>query len=357
MASVAELEAIGRHTAECAECAAAAKLALSADNSVAALRSAFGAGSELVDHPPESTLHLFADGELDDAEAREVTQHVGSCDLCRGEVEDVRQWSKPVQSRRPRSVAAAAGLLVAGTGIVALMLSLRSPKDAPPSPSAPPRTATAMPAASPAVVRPADWDALVAEVRRTRVLPLPSDIRALATSDTLRGTVPDPAARLFPAGTVVLESRPVFRWPAVENARYRVTLAANETIVAESEILTTPQWQVAAELSPGVVYRWEVEIDEGGNRSIIPAPPAPPAVFRVVEARDMAAIQQARRDAPDDHLLLALLYARAGAVADARRELEALDRSVHDPLAGILLRQIPESGIQSGAPTSTNEAQ
>jgi len=73
----------------------------------------------------------------------------------------------------------------------------------------------------------------------------------------------------------------------------------------------------------------------------MPAPPAPPAIFRIISQRERDELVRARAEAGDDHLLLALLYARAGIVDEARRELHAYERSSRDPLAGRLRGQLP----------------
>ena len=67
-----------------------------------------------------------------------------------------------------------------------------------------------------------------------------------------------------------------------------------------------------------------------------PVPPAPEARFQVVSAETAAEIDSARREHPANHLLLAVLYARAGALDDAAGEIESL--AATDPAAAASLR-------------------
>jgi len=195
----------------------------------------------------------------------------------------------------------------------------------------PPRAARQMPA---------EWSALMAQVRRTKVLPFPADIRELAAEDALRGephTVEN--VRVWPAATAIEDVRPAFTWTAREGADYTVTLrrAGDGTVVERSSRLTKPRWHPGRSLERGATYAWQIDVVQGGERSILPAPPAPPAIFRVVSKREHEELEAARTAYPDDHLLLGLLYARAGIADAARRELDAAP----DPLAARLAAQLP----------------
>lgn len=77
-----------------------------------------------------------------------------------------------------------------------------------------------------------------------------------------------------------------------------------------------------------------------GSRSIaIPEPPAPRAFFLVMADADAAQIEQARRNFPRDHLLLAVLYAQAGTDAIARNEVALV---TDNRLGGKLLKDLSE---------------
>jgi hypothetical protein len=67
--------------------------------------------------------------------------------------------------------------------------------------------------------------------------------------------------------------------------------------------------------------QWQVEVRRKNSRTILPAPPIPPAIFRVLETAAHEELEVARAAHPSDHLLLGILYARDGLRADAEREL------------------------------------
>jgi hypothetical protein len=64
------------------------------------------------------------------------------------------------------------------------------------------------------------------------------------------------------------------------------------------------------------------------HASLVASPPEPPALLHIADEATAAAIDDAQRTRPDDHLLRAVLEARGGLQADALREL-ALHLSEH----------------------------
>ncbi|MEO8033669.1 MAG: hypothetical protein ABI837_04505, partial [Acidobacteriota bacterium] len=81
-------------------------------------------------------------------------------------------------------------------------------------------------------------------------------------------------------------------------------------------------WTPDTDLPPGRALSWQVTVyGKGGATTILPEPPDPPARFGIVSPAAASEIDAARRARPEDHLLLGLLYARAGILAEAVREL------------------------------------
>ena len=81
----------------------------------------------------------------------------------------------------------------------------------------------------------------------------------------------------------------------------------------------------------------------GENASTVRAPALtdPEAKFQVVSAMDAAALETAEREHSKAHLLLGLLYARAGILDLAERELAANAAATPpSPQAGVLLEKI-----------------
>ncbi|HYC91861.1 MAG TPA: hypothetical protein VEO54_21795 [Thermoanaerobaculia bacterium] len=285
-ASAAETAAVGRHVAECAECQALAGRALSLVDSAAALRAALAVEEE-------------------------------------------------TPSRRWIWISLAAAAVIAAV----LFFLPRAERGDGLQPV--PRRAEARPHVPPPEI-PRVVHPLIAEVRKTSVLPFPADIRALAEGDTFRGGGKEGRAeeQVWPAATAVAETRPELRWPAMPGARFVVSLGVQGDEVARSGPLTRPRWR-APELRRGATYRWQVSAERGEESLVIPAPPAPPAIFRVLSRREHEALTRAIDDADSDRLLRGLLYASAGLVEEARRELQTYERESRDPLAERLLRQLP----------------
>ena len=285
-ASAEEVAAVGAHVRECAACRALADERLAIGDSAAAFQSAFSL-------------------EHEEGEVRAMP------------VRSIVWWS-----------AAAAAAIVA-------MFFLMPRREAARPPAAAAPVVVAAPQPQP---RDASWDALIAETRATGVLPFPADLRELAAPDMFRGApnrVDD--MDLWPVATAVDDERPELRWRAAAGARFTVVLTSGGKELARSEPLATPHWRVPVALPRGQMVRWQVRVERGGATSIIPAPPAPPALFRVIPEKQHEEIARAKAEAPEDHLLIGLLAARAGVVDEARRELGAS----RDPLASRLLEQLP----------------
>ncbi|MEO8370320.1 MAG: hypothetical protein ABI806_14140 [Candidatus Solibacter sp.] len=320
----ADLLAVDPHLAECEPCRA--RLAAPAMPALAELRAQF-------------TEHLDYDQIVKCSEGRggaALEQHLAECELCRAEVLDLKNFkgelasfprSKVVampapvkKSRTPVWAGVAAGtILVAGLSY----WSLRSSGNPQPPPvllaQAPPAEA----------VLPADQQSAIQAALSEHKLERAAVLDRLITQrGVLLGTPGE--ARTFdlaaPMGTSVLTDRPVFRWQAVPGAAQYVVSLFDDTFhkVGESPILTAAEWQPAQPLERGRVYNWQVSAKVGGATLRSPLPPAPEARFQVAGAQQAVEIEKARRDHPANHLLLAVLMAKAGALDDAAGELDEL---------------------------------
>jgi anti-sigma factor RsiW len=129
-----------------------------------------------------------------------------------------------------------------------------------------------------------------------------------------------------PAGVVVETARPTLRWNALGGATsYKVTIYDSDfNPVATSPALSTETWTPPRNLARGAIYSWQVTATKGGAELKAPQPPAPEAKFKVLESAKANELQRARQITPRSHLLLGILYARAGLLDDAERELRAL---------------------------------
>ncbi|HYC58439.1 MAG TPA: zf-HC2 domain-containing protein [Thermoanaerobaculia bacterium] len=353
--SAAEAESIGSHIAQCSECALMFRDVLSLPHVVAFIDAALPPGHDDADHLDDDEIADFAAGALRGEERQRVLEHLHDCVDCRNEVAVLRRWAT---RRRLRSALTSSAFLAIAASVLVVSVTTfvvhdrtsvpevrrtvtgtpRVSAARPPAPAAPsalpepPHVGNAM---SP------EWRALVDRARRTGELPFPRDLRDLAARDSFRGGASEPGAdHVWPRSTAVTHVKPRFVWQAVAGAEYIVTLNSDRG-VTRSETLRESEWRPSVPLTRGTTYSWQVDVKKGDEVFSIPAPPAPPAIFRVITSREADEIDRAARHFADDHLLLGLLHAKAGLVDEARRHLNAWRRTSGDPAAARLLAQLP----------------
>jgi hypothetical protein len=315
------IQAAGRHVRECAECAAAV------DRSLALARSA----DELWEH---------ATSEPAIARPRR------------------RWWTGAAVAAAVGAIAVTGVLLTRDDGIA----------PAPPSPPAvnPPPAQTGVTlhdgphririegtAVTPSYGR-ADWNELARQAIASGTIEVATIAALRPAGEHVRGTAgaPGETRLLEPVGVTVASQRPAFRWDGPGDAAYSVVIADSDgNVVAKEENLRGESWTPPRPLERGATYAWQLTFREASGRtSIVPAAPAPPALFRILDAESARAADEARERGA--HLVAAVLYARHGARADAERELDAFAaRNPHSPVAASLRRALAS---QRGEPTSTN---
>jgi hypothetical protein len=144
-------------------------------------------------------------------------------------------------------------------------------------------------------------------------------------------------AIIEPAGKVLLTDLPTLKWTRLEGADSYVVeiydaqfnLVSSSPMLTGSPALMNLSWK-APQLARGQVYSWQVKAISGGQEFIAPHPTAPQAKFRILDQAAAAEIARARRDYASSHLLLGLLYARAGLLAEAEQEFRALQKANPD---------------------------
>ena len=147
---------------------------------------------------------------------------------------------------------------------------------------------------------------------------------------------------LEPTGKVVQSDRPTFVWSPLADATGYIVEVYDEAfnLVATSPQLTANSW-TSQPLKRGRIYSWQVKAVKDGQESRSPRPPAPQAKFRVLDAASVNELQQARQTYSSSHLVLGLLYARAGLLDEAEKEFRALQKANPDSaLARRLLSQV-----------------
>lgn len=316
-----------RHLSSCAEC-----------------RSRHGGGKESIalvlpreqTHlDPDAQMFPFVDGTADAATREVVESHLEDCAMCRAEVEDLRTFVRTSRSRPRRrlaygalATAAAAALVYAGAIVLQEESSVAPPRprpvqvvrnDPPPAPAPAPLYANAR------------WVALVEDAVERKALPQSPHIRELRPpADELRGATAAGGAELAPAGVVVDAVRPLFTWDARPGSTYVVYVFHEGQEAVRSEPLQAARWRPVRALARGRTYAWQVEETAGEESRLLPSPPAPPAMFRILGTNEHAELEEAVKRHPDDHLLHAVLYAAFGmddeADAKLRRAVDAGDR-------------------------------
>ncbi|HYC58155.1 MAG TPA: zf-HC2 domain-containing protein [Thermoanaerobaculia bacterium] len=309
----AELLEVIRHVSRCAQCARRAGTEFP---SRLVLRDE--TGEEAIHLDPETQLFPWIDGTVDAADREIVETHLEDCALCRAEADDLRRLQQPVPRAwwtSGRVWAAAAAVVFVLAGITAIRQSVTPA--VPPAISVPSKQTTVAAYANP------EWNDLVADTLKAHRLPFPATLDQLRPPpDPLRGSTASDRMVLSPAGVVVADVRPRFSWTPRENASYVVSIFDGTSEVASSEVLTTPSWTPLAALPEDRLLAWQVEVRRGPKRFLMPVPPAPPALFRVISSDDRAQIATALERHPADHLLHAVLYARAGLEAEASGALQ-----------------------------------
>ena len=300
-----------------------------------------GLKAELAGHLEYDQIARCADGFF----PPEVAQHLEECDICRAEVDDLTQFRAELNSapRAPiqmpaRSIlwrlAAAAAVLLAAVLTVWYARQTPAPPPGiaaiprPMAPAEPPLSvdqneAVQMALGTHRLERAAILDRLVS--KREVLLGPPSDTKGFELGG--------------PIGTAVIAERPVFQWkPATGATRYVVAVFdENFERVVESPAVTATEWQPDRPLARGRIYNWQVTATIDGKTIHAPTPPAPEARFQVVAQESADRIEMVRREHPTNHVLLAALYAKAGDVEDAGKELDQL--SATDPPTAARLRQ------------------
>ena len=121
-----------------------------------------------------------------------------------------------------------------------------------------------------------------------------------------------------PVQIVETTNPPSFRWKPIEAAKsYEVELRDHRNwVVRKSGKLQETEWNPSKPLNLGEAYSWRVVSGKRVSHW---------AKFLIPGAAAMAEIQSVREVKPSSHLLLAIAYARCGALASADAELSKLD--------------------------------
>jgi hypothetical protein len=131
-----------------------------------------------------------------------------------------------------------------------------------------------------------------------------------------------------PVGEVVASERPTFRWrPLIGAISYQIIIsdpAASYQEVASSPQLMGIHWTADRPLKRGHVYTWQIIVRTADEELKAPGPEAPAAKFKVLDHATASKLVRAKKSYAGRRLALGLLYAEAGLLDEAERELKAL---------------------------------
>lgn len=389
---VVELLAASDHLDACEACRAHVEAGVNDDAAFFALRDeAFADNGNASAHLTSEQTAEYVDKNLSDDELQYVTDHVSSCEQCAFAVDDLRafrnqiapsldreygplnvtpvvresSWRQRFASLfrvSPMPAFGAAALAVVLFSFIAWIV-WRAPREekqevvAAPSPSLQPSPSAvpsveAQPEPAPVVAQlndgpvPPAYQELVKKTLTSQRIERSSQLQGLTRpSSSLMGG--NESGREFsllaPVGTVLTSDRPAFRWSKFEGASGYVVEVYDDQfkLVMSSPEVTSVSWTATQSLPRGKVYSWQVKATKDGQEVTVPRPPAPQAKFRVMDQGRLKEIANAKRAYGSSHLTLALLYAEAGLVSEAERELRTLQRA--NPQSEIvrkLLRQV-----------------
>jgi hypothetical protein len=178
---------------------------------------------------------------------------------------------------------------------------------------------------------PPAYERVLKSTLEQRRLVLPAGLKSLAPPpNTLKGAGVEPNGFqvLAPVGRVLTTDRPTFRWQHQPEASNYVVAVFDEDFnpVLTSPPVTQTSWQTNHALPRGRRYLWQVTAHLAGRQLTVPLAPAPEARFQVLPQAKAMELHRARREFGQSHLLLSTLYAQAGLLDEAERELRALQR-------------------------------
>ena len=393
--SAAELLATGDHLGECEACRARVDV----DAAFFAVHEEVF-GEKAGGHLPSEQMAEYVDKNLSGDELQFVTDHLSSCEQCAFAVDDLRafrneiapsldrDYGPPVAreswGRRFGSLFGNAPVPAFGAAALAIIALLlvgwaiwRTSKEEKrevvvvvPTPSLEPAPSvgpSVQPEPAPIVAQLNDGTGVVSLDQQGRLSgaeDLPPAYQELMRkaltsqrierSSQLQGLTRPPSSLmganeerefsvLEPAGVVLISDRPAFRWSRLEDATSYVVEVYDEQFkqVMASPTITTLSWAATQPLARGQVYSWQVKAVKDGEEVTVPRPPAPQAKFRVIDQARLNEILAAEQAYGSSHLTLALLYARAGLLTEAERQLRVLQMA--NPKSEIvrkLLRQL-----------------
>ena len=269
----------------------------------------------LDEHVSDEAVNAYVARTLPATDRERVNRHLANCPACAVAVRDLERWVTARSRWHPRMVAAAAAIVL--LALAPLVVSRWRADDVPPG---------------------------VNRALRAGVAEPPAALTAMmAGSEALMGAAPAAAFRLTrPLATITPSDRPRFEWEPLAGAtEYTIAVFEDDlTPAAGPTAVAGTNWTPPQPLARGRTYVWQVTARLGAESVTAPAPPSPPARFRVMEADIAAALQRQAEAQPESHLVLGILYTQAGARLEAEEHLRQV--SPEHPEAAVARRTLEQ---------------
>jgi anti-sigma factor ChrR (cupin superfamily) len=350
--AAAELLSVSEHIGECGSCRTRISEPEQLWGGVRAMRQELRAAASAA-HLSYEEMAAYTDRTMASGERERVEAHARECSSCAGDLAEIRMLrseigeSHTTEQRiglRLRSLLGWRGGLALAAACAVLIAVIARP----PSGRSPAVTKVARPGPAGATIKDGNRQfVLLAGGQIPELEGLPDAERAyieqalsgkpLERAAALQGLTsrpgvllgapsqPAPGKLLEPVATVVETQRPTFRWQPIAGALYRVSVFDSAyNAIAASGWVNEGEWQVSTPLRRGARYSWQIAVRQNRSEFTVPTPPAPEARFRVLGEAEEVEISKARSEFGGSYLVLGLLYARAGLLDDAWRELSAL---------------------------------
>ena len=355
--AAAELLDLSRHIGACEACRVRLASPEEWANGIRAFRSALKAETGTV-HPGYEEFEAYLDDTMAAGDRLALEAHTRDCQSCAADLDEIRVVREELHPARRTEfwkglLGWRGGLALAGAAACALLAIVLVRAPAPqgreaaqaanvPTPQPPAQSGPVIRDGSHVIsiaangtlegldqLPPTDRAALQQALMQGRIERPPSLADLVPNGGVLLGAPGEPARGklLEPLSAVVESQRPTFRWEPISGTTYRVSVYDGDyNMVAESGRITATEWQTPNPLRRGVRYSWQITVSQNGAEFTMPRPPAPEARFRILGEAEEANLTRARMQSGDSHLVLGILYARAGMLKEAEQELQALRR-------------------------------
>ncbi len=172
---------------------------------------------------------------------------------------------------------------------------------------------------------PQEWREEAKEVLLAQAVVIPGEVQEFIGRDERIRSGPT-IELVYPVATAIQNDQPTVRWRPVNGVEsYTVAVLNLEwEPIAESATITQLEWTLPDPLQRGRVYIWRVTPVRNSNTTIPLLPSPGEAKFKVLETEKIEELRQFRTQFPGAHLVLGIMYARAGLLDEAERELQLL---------------------------------